>query len=212
MIYVGIDFSIKSTAVCILKGDKYIWGSFPDNLDTSKKSYLWHKNIMDYVTVTGHTREVPDKKKSDYTSIEEYKIRHADYMTNTIIYFLKEHIGNNEVSFSFEGFSYASKGNAFIDLIAYNTMLKTKLIYNFNVFPIVFSPKTLKKNFSGNGNADKIMMYKSFKKNVLGDDILIKDPLYVLLENTNFEKDLPKPLDDLIDSYAVMKTLENHCR
>ena len=69
MIFVGVDFSITSTAVCILKDGKYHWLNFSDNVKMDNKPYIHHKKMQDFVEIHSYERKVP---KDSYTITNAY--------------------------------------------------------------------------------------------------------------------------------------------
>ena len=46
---VGIDFSIRSTGICILECNTYRWISIADNIKWDNKPYRHHKAIKDII-------------------------------------------------------------------------------------------------------------------------------------------------------------------
>jgi Holliday junction resolvasome RuvABC endonuclease subunit len=99
-----------------------------------------------------------------------------------------------------EGFSYMSKGNSFIDLITYNTYLKVKLIQKFGHCIKVVPPKTLKKAYTGNGNATKCDMMRKY---IEDNNNKITEKIKELGFIKEVEFNIPKPLDDIIDAIAL---------
>jgi hypothetical protein len=100
-----------------------------------------------------------------------------------------------------EGFSFGSKGNSFIDLITFNTFLKVKMIQKWGHCISVISPKSLKKMYTGNGNAGKCDMLRTFIKN---DSSPFRNKLVEIGLDREEEFTIPKPVDDLIDSIALV--------
>ena len=107
----------------------------------------------------------------------------------------------------FEGFSFGSKGNSFIDLIEFNSMLRHALVMATSPENIhVISPSDNKKIFSGKGNADKSLMLSAFLEKEHVSEPGLKDYVSKNLSNLYVEKDnsIKKPIDDIIDSYALV--------
>lgn len=212
MIYIGIDFSINSTGICLFDEStkKFYWKSICSNVKINNKPFSHHKAISGFVDVQSYDRKVP---KSTYSETNSYKLINAIELAEIIINLLKDFTKGREdqVKLAFEGFSYGSKGNSFIDLIMYNSICKRAIQAHYNSvdnksFKIeVFSPSEVKKHFSGNGNAGKGLMIESFVK----DKSMENDSLRIYTESLNLEANskIPKPLDDLIDSYAIVKLL-----
>ena len=111
--------------------------------------------------------------------------------------------------YALEGFSYASKGMSFIDLVMYQSVLRLRLMEEFGIGNIhVFSPTEAKK-LAGKGNYGKEQMVEAFGKNVLGDGILAAHPFHRYVVENGFAG---KPVDDLVESYFLLKLLENERR
>ena len=68
----------------------------------------------------------------------------------------------------------------------------------------IYTPSLVKKT-AGKGNANKDFMFESFKSNVLEDELLADNNFF---KYTCSKEKLGKPLDDLIDSYFIVKTHE----
>ena len=125
---VAIDFSITSTAVCVSTPEKIHWFNFASNLDLNKKAFKVHKDLEDLgLNIIGYERNKP--KDLTYTQEQSFKINNANQLSYSIINAIAPYI-NEDTLFGIEGYSYGSKGNSFIDLITYNTFLKSKILRN----------------------------------------------------------------------------------
>lgn len=198
---VGIDFSINSTAVTIRRGSDLLqMYSFSPNYNGKLKAFAVHEKIKEIVTIVGYTKIATC---DDYTQDQINKFKNAQTLSeailNTIIPFI-----NTEVEFRIEGYSFGSSGNSFIDLITYNSFLKCKLCSLYGTDSIkVISPKRIKKLFTGNGNASKCDMVRKFATldNSLAKWInkseMVKEGEFKVL----------KPLDDIVDSFAISDIL-----
>jgi len=196
----AIDFSINSTAICALHRGRLHWFSFTSNLDLSKKAFSVHNDLDGLgLNVKGYSREKP--KDLDYTQEQAWKVNNANYLSYNIINAIAPYVEEDSV-FAFEGFSYGSKGNAFIDLITYNTFLKSKILRIAKSDILVYPPKTIKKFFTGNGNAKKEMMVETFKNS--DNELLTSDPFHKYILDTNYGEKIPKPVDDLVDAFAIL--------
>ncbi len=89
-----------------------------------------------------------------------------------------------------EGYSYGSKSNRLFDIGENGGVLKHKLWKNQIDFKL-FTPGQVKKSFSGKGNSNKEAMR----------DALIRTENIILGDKTD------SPISDIIDSYAILKTL-----
>lgn len=194
---IGIDFSINSTAVTIKRGTELLrMYSFSPNYNGKLKAFAIHEKIKDIVTIVGYSKIATC---DDYTQDQINKFKNAQTLSeaiiNTIIPFI-----NSEVEFRIEGYSFGSSGNSFIDLITYNSFLKCKLCSLYGTDSIkVISPKRIKKLFTGNGNASKCDMVRKFSTldNSLAKWIVKSE----MVKEGEFK--VLKPLDDIVDSYAI---------
>jgi hypothetical protein len=59
---------------------------------------------------------------------------------------------------------------------------------------------------AGKGNANKHFMIKAFQDDVLNDEDLRKTKLWKYVQGKDFSEKIPKPLDDLVDSYFILKS------
>jgi hypothetical protein len=114
--------------------------------------------------------------------------------------------GATNVHVSLEGFSYGSTGNSFIDIVQYNSFLRSALLEIYGSEKIsIFQPSHVKK-LAGKGNANKHFMIKAFQDDVLNDEDLRKTKLWKYVQGKDFSEKIPKPLDDLVDSYFILKS------
>lgn len=211
MTYIGIDFSLNSPGLCIKNNNKYKFISFYNNKgrDPSKptlKAFKIHKELesKEILELITYNRKVSSK---DFLTREREKLVDAKMLAGKIIKKIKSICNIKETIIILEGFSYGSKGNSFIDMIQYNTFLRYEL---FNVFKedkiFIFQPSHVKKN-AGKGNANKNYMLKAFQENLFND---LNDNLFwKWCKGKSYPKNkIPKPIDDLVDSYFLIKSLE----
>ena len=207
MSLISIDFSINSTAICILHKGELHWFSFASNLDFNKKAFSVHNDLDGLgMNINGYVREKP--KDLDYVQEQSWKINNANYLSYNIINAIAPYVDEDTI-FAIEGFSYGSRGNAFIDLITYNTFLKSKILRISKNDILVYPPKTIKKFFTGNGNANKEKMLEAFK--ISEDELLLNDPFHKYILDTNYGDKIPKPVDDLVDAFAILCYLRDGC-
>ena len=206
MSIIAIDFSINSTAICIQHKHGLEWFNFVSNLNLDRKPFAIHKELVDSsqnVHVIGYERNKP--KDLDYSDEQSWKIANANCLSYTIMNTIAPYIDEESI-FAFEGYSYGSKGNSFIDLITYNTFLKSKILRVCQNDIRILAPKSVKKDFTGNGNAGKPMMVKSFASR---KDVLLKnDAVHNYCSSVDFGEKVPKPIDDLVDAFAILKFTE----
>lgn len=193
-VFVGIDPSLNSTGLCILKYDneekvsEYFVIIKPDKL--SKKELIAQDKYLffDYVLYD----------KIDLKEFEDNNHKHEYYKTqnfisalNKIIDIIKENTSPNDKVFILqEGISYGStlRTKSVFDLAGLNYMIRDRIIkllsnrYLDSNY-IIATPQNIKKYASGAGNCKKDIMINLFK--VLYPDF-----------------DLPK-IDDICDAYFM---------
>lgn len=196
---IGIDFSINSTAVTIKKDDgNLVLLSFVPNYRPELKAFQTHVAISDFVEIHTYTKGSNTK---DPILDQSIKLQNADHLSDSIISAIEKHIEGNPQIY-IEGFSFGSKGNSFIDLITFNTFLKVKMIQKWGHCISVISPKSLKKMYTGNGNAGKCDMLKTYIQNSSSP---FRNKLVEIGLDREGEFTIPKPVDDLIDSIALVE-------
>jgi hypothetical protein len=192
---IGIDFSINSTAMAIKMGKKTHLFSFVPNYVMGKKAFKIHESLD--LVVIGYTKL---STTGDPIEDQQIKLKNADELSNSIIGIFDLLGLDSAEEIRIEGFSYASKGNSFIDLITFNTFLKVKLIQRFGHIIKVIPPKTLKKAYTGNGNASKCDMLRTFMD-------ISDTPLSRKIREMNIvtegEFNIPKPIDDVVDAIGL---------
>lgn len=212
MIRIGIDFSLNSPSVCIDTGDEIKFISFFNtegcdwNRPNPLKKFKTHNDISNVIELCPYERH---KKEKDWTYAKEQSMKmfDAEMMSELIISVLDKHnVLNGDVKISLEGFAYSSAGAAFIDLILFNSFLRKDLIKRIGSENIeIIAPSTAKK-LAGKGNADKEFMVNAFINNVLNDDKLANTALHKYLVSNEPDMKNIKPVDDLVDSYFIMKS------
>ena len=209
MIKVGIDFSLTSPAICVYKNGEYSFISFfadsgKDWKHSKSKAYRYHNDLCNIIEVIPYTRKIDD---SNYRSEQKTKMADALMISNLIIEKLKSII-DDEVIIGLEGFSYGSISSSTLDLAMYNSFLRMKLIENFGSDCLnIISPTEGKKMLFGKGNAKKDDMIQAFIGNRLEDDLLIKNPLWQYCKINGVDFKQPKPIDDLVDAYGILKSI-----
>ena len=199
---IGIDFSINSTAVTILydEGGSRMF-SFVPNYRPELSAFKIHKALAEHITVISYDKASNTK---DPIVDQAIKLKNADNLSTQIINAISPYVTDENVEIRIEGFSFGSKGNSFIDLVTYNTFLKVKLIQKWGHCISVVPPKSLKKIYTGNGNASKCDMIRQYLKNN-------ETPFAKALIDLGLDKEgefvLPKPVDDIIDSRALAEVL-----
>ena len=161
---VGIDFSLNSPAFCIFSDNTFSWGSLTRSerdrdsfMKSSKKPYAVLSEFDDFSFVFMDKKKLPD----DYSEKERIKI---DYFQELVDQFWNEIstlCENQEVYIAMEGLSFASNGNALIDISMATALLRKKIVdYTGSQRFHVFSPTSVKK-FAIKGNAKKNELYEA---------------------------------------------------
>lgn len=205
---VGIDFSLNSPAFCILKENQFTWGSLTRSDRTAeslkkniKKPYsiLSEDKSGDFVLMFMEKSKLPE----EYSERERIKIDYFQELADSLWSEIENICAGDDIVVAMEGLSFASNGNALIDISMATALLRKKIVdhtgsENF----YVFSPTSIKK-FAYKGNAKKHELYNSLlEKNFLETNLVSFTK--VLEENKNEwitpSGNVNKPLDDIIDS------------
>ena len=180
MIFVGVDYSLVSPAVCVFN-------------DTAGEFCF---DACDFIVISDKkipcaTRNIGIYPHKPWSNPNERYHNIADFLLN-MIYF---EYGDNQVLI--EDYSFGSKGKVFH--IAENTAV---LQYNLWLKHIPYNkipPTTLKKWATGKGNATKEMMYDAFVKQT-GVDIF--KTLGLKKSKTN---KIDSPVSDIVDAYWLCR-------
>lgn len=212
MTHIGIDYSLNSPSVTIDNGEQIIFMSFFNtdgaawNREKPLKRFEMHNALNGIVELYPYQRHRIEK---DFTYAQEQslKMSDAEMMCDYIMESIEKKVTNLEdVKISLEGFAYGSSGAAFIDLILFNSFLRKDIIRRVGYDNLeIIAPSTAKK-LAGKGNADKEFMIKAFMNNVLDDDRLAATGLYRYVTSNEIDFKNIKPLDDIVDSYFIMKS------
>ena len=208
---VGIDFSIKSTAVTIIDKGIHFFYTF------ARKS-IAHKDFFETlqtagVTVVSLDDEPKLPKTANLTAKERSSTHDGILLTEAIARTLSIHNFSETDYIAIEGFSFASTGNRLSQISGYQWLLRSKLVKHCNVSVdqlYFFSPMTIKAT-AGKGNYKKEDMIREFIQST--DDNLKNSKFFVDVFNNpqkfqNKNGGWKKPIDDICDSYWIAKTLE----
>lgn len=227
---ISLDFSINSPGVCILTDDNRLeFLCFP-RVGVSNDKVL--QNLKDSGV---HVYEMEALELFDTDSLSSYAaldLENAFEMADEIINrSIEVNNGNLNVSkniLCIENFSYGSSGKRLIQLVGHNYIFRSFAVQkilksSFKIF--VFSPMTIKSiAFSEFKNADWINKEKKFSKDSLIKYFMLHQNRLPQLDKNKFYLDLKnnpekysnkngkfyKPVDDLIDSYWLLKTYFNN--
>jgi hypothetical protein len=201
---IGLDFSIKSPAATVIQDNEYHFYSWQWGLG----------KIHEALKMAGVNVIVPkpytEYKGTESTFKERTFTAECDSLTDSITDSLKDFSG----PYAIEGFSFGSTGNRLAQLSGYQHVLRykmNKIFSNDNLW--IFAPMTVKAT-AGKGNFNKEKMMEAFMNS--DDPILLKSQFFKALKSRpeEFQKKngaWNKPIDDIIDSYWVLKTLEKKC-
>lgn len=226
MIFIGLDVSKISTALCVEKNNITTLYSYT----TKKYDNIWVKKTNTFINY----RNIEYNYESDnYSDTELKKLIQFDNVTDLIISDIFENISPNEtIKINIEGYSYNSKGPIF-DLIELTTCLKYKLLHNkFDIN--IISPLTLKTEackmvytprieLKGKKVIKEILHFENNKgKQATKFDKW--DMFYAFIDskiNMNIKewcinnqsiiskgKEVPKPLDDIIDAIFLKEMIK----
>jgi hypothetical protein len=220
MTYIGIDFSLTSPAFCVLKDGKYNWGSLTRTDRTSdslKKSKDKPYAILDGDPVIDLFFLMKKEMPEEYSARERVKIDYFQELVDIFWSHIESLIEDkNDVFIAMEGLSFASNGNALIDISMATALIRKKIVDTIgsqNFF--VYSPTSIKK-FAKKGNAKKDELYHAIiDKKVPGTnfshltEILDKNKSNWITGSGSVNK----PMDDIIDaSWICLFLTENHAR
>lgn len=197
---VGIDFSINSPGICVLKDGKPHWISYLNASKSTKKEKALQEEMGQLNDVTIVFQEDPDISKHELTRVN----RHIKIASN-IVQLIHDHTDPTEpYKIYFEGASYGTSRfgtNSLLDLQAAASILKYKLIETFDVKDLdVIAPTAIKK-FAGKGNMNKQQMWNAF----IDNDTFQSSEFHSFCQRFRDEKKLVKPIDDLIDAAFILQ-------
>lgn len=222
MIFIGLDVSKISTALCIEKNGITKLYSY----STQKDNNIWIKETNSFINYR-HIK-YSYLEETDYSKSEILKLQNFDEVTDLIINDIYDNVSIlDSIRIGIEGFSYNSKGPIF-DLIEFTTLLKHKLLHKLNKYGDIqiFAPITLKteackmaykprietkgvriikeivhiENETGKPAKDFDkwdMMYALLNTNI---KLELKDWCITNMEKIQKGKKVPKPIDDEIDA------------
>ena len=204
--HIGIDFSINSPGICIRTVSSLEFIGFYNTEGKNFKKgdprdFKIHREISDLegVSIVNFNRR---RKHDDYSIDQMQKIEDS----HTLATLISEKVPAG-APVGLEGYSYGSKGNSFIDLIAFNSVLRNRLYLDGHTVK-VYTPSQV-KTCAGKGNLNKQGMFLAFVENRTDDELLPGSALWKwCVERRDFALgEIPKPIDDLVDSYWISRLL-----
>ena len=232
MIFIGLDVSKVSTAL-VIERDNIIKLY---NYTTKKENNIWIKNTSGLINYR-HINYAYGEEK-DYSKSELIKLNEFDNATDLIINDIMDNMKMlDSIKIGIEGYSYNSKGPIF-DLIEFTTFLKYKLMHKLVKYTDIqiISPMTLKteackmvytprietkgkkvikqiyhyENNQGKQATkfDKWDMFYSFLNSNINMDL--KEWCEIYKDDITKVKDIPKPLDDIIDAIFIKEMIRKN--
>lgn len=206
---VGIDFSLNSPAFCVSKENHFTWGSLTRSernresfMKSTKKPYAVLSDFPEFNFLFLDKKKLPD----DYTEKERIKIDYFQELVDSFWDSILEICGDDEIVVAMEGLSFASNGNALIDISMATALLRKKIVDHTGSSNFyVFSPTSIKK-FALKGNAKKNELYEALiNRESTGTNL---DKFTKILEENQEEwvtggGNVNKPLDDMIDATFI---------
>jgi hypothetical protein len=203
----GIDFSLKSPAAALKAGNLYTFYTFARNTAVKENVILSLKaagvitNIID--------NEPALAKKATIAERERSSLEDANILIPEITKWFKDLPIS---SYAIEGFSFASTGNRLAQISGYQWLLRWEML-KMGIAPKdfwIFAPMTVKAT-AGKGNFKKEDMIAAFLNTE--DEDLKNTGLWKGMTNSpqsfqNKKGLWEKPIDDIVDSLWVLKTLE----
>ena len=197
---IGIDFSISSPAISIIN----------DNTQTitsiclrPKPNSDVNKLVLDkqHINIMGNTYKHNIVLLDNITSYNSNEERYYN-ISNTLMTELIKHIDkDNELKINIENYGYATTGLVF-NIAECTSVFKQMLWFNLGISPNyhlnLIAPSTVKKMFTGKGNANKMVMYETFCGLSTVD---IYDCFYNIGKMNT--KNIPSPISDIIDSIVI---------
>jgi hypothetical protein len=229
--YIGIDISLTSTACSIFSTNtkKYTHLSFVKDYTKPTK---WTKLMLGYDNI--HINGIFYKKCDDYSTQELYKIDDYENNMQIVIDEIKKHIApSDRILVRIEGYSYGSMANSvsLLDLVSVSSILRNKLRFDLKADIQIMSPSSLKMETSklvyGYTEKGKKNIVVSTRNAIgIAGGNFTKRELFQAINDYPCESELSKfckenyteiyslskifsPLNDVIDSYWLLKTLMN---
>ena len=202
-IIIGIDYSLNSTGIAIWNKTLNTFKYF--NVTSNAKSTV-HKKLNSLINFKYY--EIP-QVKSDFNQMLRLSL-----ITDLIIGSIEEYLLDKKLydtEIRIEGFSFNSKGNSFVDLISGQSFLRRDLI-DLGYVPYIIPPKTLKKKFTKNGSADKLIMLDEFMTSKTALKKLFSEINSTTVALVSKSGKLVSPVSDIVDAYALTQIEVDDCR
>jgi hypothetical protein len=215
MLRIAIDYSINSPGICIENQQGISFGCVTRQ-GVAKDSTLESLREFDVHHYTSLEKNKNEKNLIDNSRIYTLdSIRLAEATIDTIYRMNGESYGDKKTNIiSFEGFSFGSKANRLAQISGYQFILRYMLLQYFmcdecieNLY--VFAPQTVKSiaGCAGRGQNKKDMI-TAFREEQLDHPFfneILEHPETFQTKTGKYVK----PIDDIVDSYFILKTLQS---
>jgi len=196
----AIDFSINSACVALASSEGYHWHHF--GREKTKYFDLGQEGFTQHL--------FPKRTKGDdYCRTERGKLDDALIVCSSIADVLRQ---SSVEAVAFEAHSFNSKGNSLLELVSYQFLLRTmvrEVLQGKTDSMFFYSPITVKA-FAGGAKFKKKEMLERFL--LTDDEVLASNPVLLKIQGSMQEvlkgEDVAKPVDDLVDSYWILKKLQ----
>lgn len=183
MILAGVDYSMSCPAVVIGKQG----APFKDLLFFSFAKKKKHMSINPQITLFDYPEYLSEQERYDLVS-------------DVFINVLKQH---NVEKVLMEGYSYGSNAGLVFQIAENTEVFKFKMYKDKIPFEVI-PPTQVKKDFTGRGNANKGMMYTTFRdKHCLYD-------IHNAIGELSEPAEIGNPISDIVDAYAIWNLLNVH--
>lgn len=221
MIYVGIDYSINHTSICIdNKGDlSYYIITRGSRLSKQQKKVIADLEDTKFLQ---NFYLIKHEKNVNYNLEENSKLTDAINITEIIFLNILKKYDITNIKVGIEGFSYGSVSMRNFDIVGYQYLLRNMLRQN-NIDFKIFSPSEIKK-VAGKGNYSKgemVMAYLNYytkdiirliKLSDMGELKGLKVWQYLKDNFSDITKTskVIEPISGICDSFWTMKTTEKY--
>lgn len=188
---IALDLSLNSSGVCVEHNGTCQWfliiaAPKPDKM-SRKLSELNDVTVITYERTDDNLKDGQRVGKIITDSIKELQRIWKD----------------NEITIGKEDYAYSAQWNTLIQLVEHSSLVVYTLEKELGCTVHKYAPKHIKKMFTNNGNANKSDMHNTFCR------MDLKGPFHNFCKQWN--KAQPH-VNDLIDAYAVLTTMENEMK
>ena len=217
-IIIGVDFSITSpsitiltyahnntqtqtysTIVILLRVDSILIAQtrkqcLDDSVRLKYDGLDWNLHLLEYED---------EKGKEKIAELRYQKI--TEKLFDCLTSIIGKEINKENIHLAIEDYSFSANGRI-TDIAECTSVFKQKCYTYFNKPCTPIAPTTIKKHYSGKGNANKVMMYKALLEHTNQNDIKNKIKNIKDFDMMNPKCKIPAPLNDMVDSLACAFT------